>query len=169
MNKIVYPLKQVLEIKHRRVEEAEKVLREKKQLLEKEQEKLQKAEAEKNKVLQHQQDKLKQLRDELDHTTTSPKVQQMKVYLKVVDEKLKVEEKKVKDQQEQVNIAQQNVDAAKNDLDRKRLEVDKLQTHQKDWEKEMRKELEIIEGREQDDLGGTMYLSKMQMKKNTKS
>lgn len=165
MNNIVYPLKQVLEIKHRRVDEAEKVLKEKRELLAKEEEKLKQREAERNKVLDHKNEKLKQLREEMSHATTSPKIQQMKVYLKVVDEKLAIEEKKVKDQKEQVKIAQKNVDDAKADLDRKKLEVDKLQAHRKDWEKEMRKEMEIIEGREQDDLGGTMFLSKMQAKK----
>ena len=40
MNSIVYPLKQVLEIKIRRVEEAEKVVREKIELLKIEQNKL---------------------------------------------------------------------------------------------------------------------------------
>jgi hypothetical protein len=164
MNSMVYPLKQVLEVKHRRVEDAEKVLKEKQQLLLKEQEKLKQVEAERDKVLKHQQAKLQQLRDETDHTTTSPKVQQMKVYLKVVAEKLKVEEKKVTDQKEQVNIAQKNVEEAKKELDRKRLEVDKLKTHQKDWEKEMRKELDIIEGREQDELGGIMFLGNVRKK-----
>lgn len=168
MNAIIYPLKEVLEIKHRRVEAAEKVLKEKQTLLLKEQEKLKQVEAERDKVLKHQQDKLQQLRDELSHLTTSPKVQQMKIYLKVVAEKLVIEEKKVSDQKEQVNIAQKNVDEAKKELDRKRLEVDKMQTHKKDWEKEMRRELEIIEGREQDDLGSTMFLSKMQTKKSSK-
>lgn len=169
MSNIVYPLKQILEIKERRVEEAEKVLKEKRDLLAKEEEKLRQTEAARDKVLHHQQDKLKQLRDELDHTTTSPKIQQMKAYLKVVEEKLQVEEKKVKNQKEQVNIAQKNVDEAKLDLDRKRLEVEKFTSHQKDWEKEMRKELEIIEGREQDELGNTIFLGKIQMRRNSKS
>lgn len=169
MNNIDYPLKQVLEIKHRRVEAAEKVWKEKKLLLVKEEEKLKQVEAERDKVLKHQQDKLKQLRAETDHATTSPKIQQMKVYLKVVAEKLQIEEKKVNNQKEQVKIAQKNVDEAKKDLDHKRLEVDKIQTHQNDWEKERRKELEIIEGREQDELGGIMFLGKVQMKKATKS
>lgn len=168
MNKMVYPLKQVLEIKIRRVEEAEKVLKEKQQLLAKEQEKLKQVEAERDKVLKHQQDKLQQLRDEMGHATTSPKIQQMKVYLKVVADKLQVEEKKVSNQKEQVDIAQKNVDEAKKDLDRKRLEVDKLHTHQKDWEKEMRKEMELIEIREQDELGGIIFLGRLQTKKNIK-
>lgn len=168
-NNIVYPLKQVLEIKHRRVEEAEKVWKEKKQLLAKEEEKLKQVEAERDKVLKHKEDKLQQLRDETSHATTSPTIQQMKVYLKVVGEKLQVEEKKVNDQKEQVKNAQKNVDEAKKDLDHKRLEVDKIKTHQNDWEKVMHKELEIIEGREQDELGGIMFLGKMQMKKTTNS
>lgn len=157
MSKVVYPLKQIIEVKQRRVDEAEKVVKEKKLALEKEQQKLAEREAERDKVKEHKQDKLKQLRDTMDQGTTSPKIQQMKVYLKVVDEKLKVEEKKVKDQKEQVTIAEKNLAEAKLDLNRKRQEVDKLLTHQKDWEKEMRKELEIIEGREQDELGTVIH------------
>lgn len=157
--KIVYPLGQVLEVKQRRVEEAEKIVKEKQVLLEKEQDKLAQREAERDKVKKHQRDKLQQLRDAMDHETTSPKIQQIKAYLKVVDEKLKVEEKKVKEQQNQVDIAQKNFDQAKEDLRVKRQEVDKLVTHRKDWEKTMHKELEIIEGREQDELGSIIYFS----------
>lgn len=156
----VYPLKQVIEVKKRRVEDAEKVVIEKKAALQKEEEKLAQREAERDKVKNHKNDKLTQLRAELDHATTSPKVQQMKVYLKVVEEKLKVEEKKVRDQQEQVKIAEKNLEQAKEDLRKKRQEVDKLLTHQKDWEKEMRKEREVIEGREQDELGNVIYISR---------
>ncbi|WP_068467267.1 YscO family type III secretion system apparatus protein [Candidatus Protochlamydia phocaeensis] len=159
MNNVVYPLKQVIDVKQRRVDEAEKVVREKQQILEGEKQKLAEREAERDKVKKHYQDKLKQLRDTIDQGTTSPKIQQMKVYIKVVDEKLKVEEKKVKDQQEQVDLAQKNLDKAKEDLRIKRQEVDKLLNHKKDWEKEMRKELEIIEGREQDELGSIIYVS----------
>jgi flagellar biosynthesis chaperone FliJ len=168
MNSIIYPLKQVLDIKRRRVEEAEKILKEKKELLAKEEEKLKNVEAVRDKVLAHQQDKLQQLRVESSHPTTSPKVQQMKIYLKVVAEKLQIEEKKVKDQKDQVKIAQKKVEEAKQELDRKRLEVDKLKTHQEDWTKERAKELEIIEAREQDELGSTMFLGRMQSTKASK-
>lgn len=155
-----YPLKQVIEVKQRRVEEAERVVKEKQAALEKEEQKLKEREAEKDKVKNHQHDKLTQLRDTLDHEMSSPKVQQMKVYLKVVDEKLKVEEKKVKDQKEQVAQAQKNLDQARDDLRIKRQEVDKLLTHKKDWEKEMKKEQDIIEGREQDELGSVIFVTK---------
>jgi hypothetical protein len=157
MNKTVYPLKQILEVKQKRVEDAEKIVQEKRLALEKEQQKLAEREADRDKVKQHQQDKLQQLRDTLDEGSTSPKIQQMKVYLKIVDENLKVEEKKVKDQQEQVSIAEKNLKQALEDLRLKRQEVDKLLTHQKDWEKEMKKALQIIEGREEDELGAVIH------------
>lgn len=153
-----YPLKQVLEVKHRRVEQAEKIVKEKIELLKKEQEKLVEREKERNRVFQHHNDKLQQMRDEMDTTTTSFKIQQMKAYLKVVKEKLKVEDKKVKDQKDQVQIAEKNLDLAKQELNRKRQEVDKMQTHRKDWEKITMKELEILEGREHDELGTLSYM-----------
>lgn len=158
MAKPIYPLKQVLEVKQRRVDEAEKVVKEKKDLLDKENEKLKERERERDKVKEHYYDKLTQMREEMDRGTTSPKIQQMKVYSKVVQERLKVEEKKVKDQQDQVIIAEKNLELAREDLKRKRLEVDKLHTHQIDWEKEVKKELEIIEGREMDELGNVIFL-----------
>jgi hypothetical protein len=155
--KTAYPLLQIIEVKNKRVEDAEKVVKEKQAALDQEMKKLAELEAERDKVKEHKIDKLTQLRETMDQATTSPKIQQMKVYLKLVDEKLEVEEKKVKGQQEQVKIAEQNLDAAKLDLQRKRLEVDKLLTHKSDWEKEKRKEEQIIEGREQDELGSIIH------------
>lgn len=157
MNQVIYPLKQIIEVKQRRADDAEKIVKEKLLALTKEQEKLAERQAEHDKVKTHKQDKLQQLRETMDQGTTTTKIQQMKVYLKLVDEKLKVEEKKVKDQKEQVSIAEKNLEQAKIDLQRKRQEVDKLFMHKKDWEKERRKELEIIEAREQDELGSIIH------------
>jgi flagellar biosynthesis chaperone FliJ len=157
MNQVIYPLKQIIEIKQRRVDEAEKIVKEKHLALTKEKQKLAEREAERDKVKNHKKDKLKQLRDTMDQGTTSSKIQQMKVYLKLVDEKLQIEEKKVKEQKEQVTIAEKNLEQAKLDLKRKRQEVDKLLIHQKDWEREKQKELAILEGREQDELGSVIY------------
>lgn len=163
----VYPLKQVLEIKIRRVEDQEKVVQEKRETLAKEQEKLKQREAERDKVLNHYNDKLNQMRAEMDAGTTSPKIQQMKAYIKVVKERLKAEEKKVKDQKDQVQLAEKNLQQALDDLKAKRLEVDKLKSHRVDWEKAMRKELEVIEGREQDELGNTIFLGKLIQKRQS--
>lgn len=166
MAKQIYPLNQVLQVKKRRVENAEEVVKEKIALLEKERQKLKEREAEREKVRNHHNAKLFQMREEMDQGTTSPKIQQMKVYLKIVKEKLIVEDKKVADQQAQVEIAIKNLEAAKEDLRRKRQEVDKLETHKVDWNKEMRKEEEVLEGREMDELGNVIFITNERKKEN---
>ncbi len=73
-----YPLKDVLEIKKRRVDEAERVVKEKIKALEVEKEKLKAREAERDKVLEHYKAKMQQMREEFDHGTTSEKITQIK-------------------------------------------------------------------------------------------
>lgn len=164
MATIAYPLKQVIEVKQKRVEDAEKVVQEKRLALQKEQEKLAQREAERDKAVQHHKDKLTQLRRSLDEGTTTDKIMQMKAYLKVAKERVKVEEKKVKEQQDQVEIATKNLQMAELELRMKRQEVDKLHTHRKDWEKQMRKEEEIMEGREQDEIGTVIFSAKHRLR-----
>jgi flagellar export protein FliJ len=157
MVKVQYPLQQVLDVKLKRVEDAEKVVKEKQQILNQEQEKLKKCIEERDKMRKHYDDKIKQLRDELDHATTSPKVQQMKSYLNVVKEKLKVEDKKVADQQAKVDTATKDLEEARRQLQIKRQEVEKLEMHREDWKKTIRKEEEIKEEREYDEIGNIIY------------
>ncbi len=152
-----YPLGKVLDIKKRRVTEAEKNVKLKEEALRKELQVLEEKKAERDKVKQHRDDKLRQLRYELDTGTTTDKIQQAKIYLKLCQEKLLIEEKKVAEQQEHVELAERNVEVAKRELNQRRLEVDKLLTHRKDWLKEKQKELDIEEGREEDEMGSLMY------------
>jgi len=162
----VYPLHEVLEVKHRRVDQAENVVKEKKRLLEVEKEKLKQREAERDKVKQHHRDKMDQLRRELDQGTTSDKIDRCKLYLKVVLERLAIEEKKkVKEQQQQVDLAEKNLEAAKVQLKEREKERDKILTHKKEWTKETIKELQILETREEDEIGSIMFLTKMVRKK----
>ena len=161
MAKLVYPLEQVVVIKNKRVEKAEKVVIEKKRALEAEEEKLKQREAERDKVLAHKKAKLNQLRQELDGGTTTDKILQMKAYLKVVDERVKVENKKVEDQKEQVKIANRNLDVAKEELRLKRIEVDKLEQHRVDWVKEAKKEETRAEEKEMDEVGNVIYMLHM--------
>ena len=160
-----YPLGQVLEVKMKRVEDAERVVKEKLKELEVEKEKLKKREEERDKVKNHYEDKLLQLRHEYDTGTTSNKIDQAKVYIKVVQERLKVEEKKVKDQQAAVETAEKNVELAKNQLRQRQKEQDKIETHKKEWIKDTLKELAILETREEDEVGSTMFLSKYMQQK----
>jgi flagellar biosynthesis chaperone FliJ len=157
MAQMTYPLKQVLEVKKKRVDDAEKVVVVKRTALEKEKEKLLQREADRDKAIAHHNSKLTQLRAELDKGTTSDKILQMKSYLKIAKEKVKVEEKKVKDQQDQVEKATKDLHAAEAELRMRRQEVDKIETHRKDWLKEMRKEEEVVEAREQDEIGTIIF------------
>jgi hypothetical protein len=133
-----YPLDQVKQIKEKRLQEAEKVLKEKKEELAKEQDKLKAVEKERDEVLKHRQDKLKQFRDTLDEGTTTDKIQQMKRYLKVVEENLKVKEVKVQEQMKQVKLAETAVEAARQDYVKKHRDVEKLDIHRKEWDKEVK-------------------------------
>jgi hypothetical protein len=156
-----YPLGEVLEVKNRRVETAEAVLKEKKRLLEIEQKKLQEREAARDKVKEHLKAKIGQLRQEIDQGTTSDKIDRAKLYIKVVQEKLAEEEKKVQEQKKQVELAEKNVEVAKLQLKEKEKERDKIIEHRKEWTKETVKELEVMETRAEDELGSIMFLSKM--------
>lgn len=155
-----YPLDQVLEVKKKRVEDAEAVVKEKKKALEIEQEKLRQREEERDKVKHHYEDKLRQLRAEYDSGTTSDKIDQAKLYIKVVQERLRAEEKKVKDQQAQVETAEKNLELAKNQLKARQKEQDKILTHKQEWIKDTNKELAVLQTREEDEIGSTMFLSK---------
>ena len=156
-----YPLKEVLDIKHRRVELAEAVVKEKKRLLEIEEQKLKEREAERDKVKDHLKAKMDQIRQEIDQGTTSDKIERARLYIKIVQEKLSVEEKKVQDQKKQVELAEKNLEIAKNQLKDREKERDKLIEHRKEWTKETLKEFQVMETRAEDELGSTMFLSKM--------
>jgi flagellar biosynthesis chaperone FliJ len=160
-----YPLEQLAIIKQKKLEEAEKVLREKKNALLKEQEKLISLEKERDKVKQHKDAKLTQLRQKLDEGTTSDKIQQMRQYLKVVEEQLKQKEGKVKEQKKQVDAAEKQVETARLDLLKKQQDVEKLQTHRKEWEKQLLAEIEQKEAIETDEMGSPLYSMRKKEKK----
>ncbi len=163
MNKQQYPLEQVALIKQKRLEEAEKVVQEKKVLLVKEEEKLKKVEEEKNAVKIHKDDKLAQLRHELDTGTSSLKIQQMRLYLKEVEEKLKVKNQKVLDQQKLVDAAAKALEAAKEDMLKKRQATEKMKMHRQEWEKEQKILIEKKEEDEIDEIGTTLFNRKKQL------
>ena len=159
-----YPLEQVLQVKHNRVEKAERTVEEKKRALKVEEEKLRKVIEERDAVKKHRDDKLAQLRKALDEGTTSDEVLKMKAYLKVVDGRLVKEEEKVVKQQEQVKIAEKALEDAKVDLKKKRIEEEKIKIHREEWEKEMKKEMAIREAKDQDELGQLMHESQRRKK-----
>lgn len=163
-----YPLEQLVFIKKKKLEEAEKILQEKKKALEKEEEKLRDVEAIRDKVKDHRMAKLTQLREVLDQGTTTDKIQQMKQYLKIVDEELKQKEAKVRDQKKVVDQATEQVEAARQDMFKKQQAVEKLSIHRKDWDKEMRVELQREEDLEGDEVGSAMHHARKRAKSSRK-
>lgn len=155
-----YPLAQVLDVKRRRVEEAEKAVKARKEELEREEKTLKKLEEKRDEVLNHKNEKLAQLRAALDEGTTSTEVKQMKDYLALIKEKLAAEEAKVAEQKKKVDEAKKLLEEAEKLLRERRLEEDKLKEHRKDWERKAKKQMQIEEERKADDLGQTMHISK---------
>lgn len=162
-----YPLEQIAIIKQKKLDEAEKALREKKKALEREQEKLAAVEKERDEVKDHRFAKLTQLREKMDEGAPSDKIQQMRNYLKVVDEKLKSKEIRVKEQQKHVETAKQQVEAARNDLIKKQQDVEKMQMHRKEWEKEMHTLAEQKEAVETDEMGAVLHQRRQISSKKT--
>jgi chromosome segregation ATPase len=155
-----YPLEQLAFVKQKKLEEAEKVLREKKAILIEEETKLRAVELERDQVLEHKKAKLKQMREALDEGAPSHKIEQMRLYLKLVKEDLQAKEKKVEDQKKKVKDAEQNVEKARLNLQEKQKNVEKLARHQKEWQKEMKKEAERKEEGIADEMGSAKYIIK---------
>lgn len=135
-----YPLEPVLAIKRDRVDRAEKVVKEKRRLLEIEQEKLREIEAARDKVKNHYMQKIQQLRELLDEGTTSDAVLQRKAYIKVVAVQLAEEEEKVNKQKENVLAASKELEKAEVNLAKRRKEEEKTRLHKEEWMKEALKE-----------------------------
>lgn len=152
-----YPLDQLVAIKQKRLEEAEKTLAEKKAILTQEEEKFAQIVKKRDEVQHHYKSKLTQLREKLDAGTATDKITQMKQYLKLVAEDLKVEEQKVEAQKKVVETAEAQVELARQDLFKKQKDVEKLKMHHQEWEKEMHLLEERKEGAESDEMGSTRH------------
>ncbi|VHO04175.1 flagellar FliJ family protein [Candidatus Rhabdochlamydia sp. T3358] len=148
-----YPLKQLAEIKQKNLETAEINLRDKKRFLEQEQTSLTKKEKERDQVKEHRIDKLQQLRDHMDEGAVPHKVEQMKQYLKLVDEKLAVKQRAVVEQKKKVTLAEEEVDKARRELIECQQDVEKMRLHRKEWDRDMHLIEEQKEGVEMDEIG----------------
>ena len=160
-----YPLEQIAIIKQKKFDEAEKTLREKKKALEQEEEKLVAVEKERDDVRDHRIAKLTQVREKMDEGAPSDKIQQMRYYLKTVDEKLKTKELKVKEHEKLVEKAKEQVEIARKDLLKRQQDVEKLQMHRKEWEAEMKIIEEHKESVDADEIGSTLHQSRQRATK----
>jgi hypothetical protein len=158
MKKAVYPLEQISLIKQKRLEEAEKTLKQKKEALEIEQKKLQEAQKKLEEVKKHKTEKLTLYMKEVDEGTTSDKIAIHERYIKeIVEEELKVERKRVDTQKKAVEKAEKELEAARIERLKKNQEVEKMALHKKEWEKEIKLELNRLESIETDELGSNIH------------
>ena len=165
-----YPLDQLVAIKQKRLEEAEKVLTEKKNLLAQETDKLAALEKKRNEVQAHYNSKLAQLREKLDTGGMgTEKITQMKQYLKLVVEQLKAEDVKVEAQKKVVSAAEEQVEVARQDLFKKQKDVEKLKIHHDEWKKETHHLEERHEATEGDEMGSTMHTLRKAEKKRRRT
>jgi flagellar biosynthesis chaperone FliJ len=162
-----YPLEQLAIIKQKRLEEAERALREKKELLAQAEEKLAKVIAARDQVLKHKEDKITQLRAGLDEGLPANKIEVMRNYLKVVDEDLLKKEKQVELQKKKVTEAEEEVEKAREMMVQRQKEVEKLVQYRKEWENEMRVEEEREEGILGDEIGTARFIRDKRMRKKS--
>lgn len=160
-----YPLHQLVLIKKRRLEEAEKVLKLKRQELIKEEEKLKKVEEERDKTLKHFEEKTDQLKQLQASLTSAEKIENQKRYIQTVQIELDEKQAKVKEQKLEVKKAEDAVETARLLMLKKQQEVEKLRLHEKSWKKEIRIEELRKEGIETDDIGTASFVKKQQSRK----
>ena len=154
-----YPLEQLMLIKKRRLEEAEKKLKAAKEELKKQIQTLKKLEEAAKTVYDHKMDKVRKLDEEILEGTTSDKIEIAEKYIDVVEEDLKRKKQKVKEQEKKVKAAEENVEAARKDMLKKQQDVEKLKIHKDDWSAEVKKEIRYQEAIEGDEIGSAKYLS----------
>ncbi|MEX0961711.1 MAG: type III secretion T3S chaperone [Simkaniaceae bacterium] len=161
-----YPLQQLQTIKKKRLEEAERLLKEKKETLSQEEERLLEAEKIRDKTLHHRDKKVAQLQEEFSKGTTSDRIETADRYLKVVGEELKKKEMKVVEQKLVVEKAEKAVEAARKEMLQKQQDVEKLKIHKKEWQKQARLEEKRKDDIETDELGSAMHTLRKKREKD---
>ena len=159
-----YPLAQLVLIKQKRLEEAERELAKRREELAEEERKLEKAKKVLQEVLDHKQEKLNLLRAELDAGTTTDKVEQAKIYLDTVEEKRIDKDAKVKKQQLAVEEAEKAVDEGRKTVFNGQADVEKLNIHQEEWQKEQHLLEKQEEDKQTEETGTAMFIRKKRMK-----
>lgn len=160
MNDKNYPLIEVIRIKKRRLDEAERVLREKKLILEKEQEKLETCEKEFQEAKNIFDTYLQKLRDAMDQGEGASKIQQHKLHLKDLKDHYIASEKKLEAQKKVVKSCEAAVEQARLDYMQKEKEVEKLHIHKKEWQEVLSMEEKRAEEIKMDEISTSSFARK---------
>lgn len=155
-----YPLVEVIAIKRRRLEEAEKTLRAKKEIQELEKQKLEKLEKELDEAKKTYDTYMAKLRAAMDAGEPSYKIDQHKVHLRDLKDKYFIVQKKVDDQKKVVKKAEEAVEEARKIYMQKEKEVEKLKIHKTEWLKALEKEDLRQEEIKMDEISQSSFLKK---------
>lgn len=155
-----YPLQQLMEIKLKRLDEAERELAKRKEELEEEEKKLQTEIDKLQTILDHKAEKMAQMRAEMDQGTTTDKIKQIKSYLETVEDKRKIQDDKVKKQKLEVEKAEAAVEDALQNVFQKQADVEKLKMHRKEWDSEQLYLEKQEESKETEEMGTAMHVRK---------
>ena len=167
MKKIVYPLEQVLDVKQKRVDDAERELEKKRRELETEKEKLEACKKERQVVQDHLDEQYINYNEVISATTTSDKIVTLRKYIETVISKLKIEDNKVQTQEREVRNAEIAVTEAKKNWRLRRKELDKMETHKEHWLEEANFEHQRELAKELDELGSIMFLNHLKKMKDS--
>jgi hypothetical protein len=154
---MTYPLEKLITIRKNQFDQAVKILEEKKAILEKEKKKLAEVTKERDAAQEHKMAKLTQLRAAMDEGQSSDKIQQMKVFLKIVQATLLEKQKKVDEQQKQVNLAQKQVETATQEMYQRKKDLEKIEIGKIEWTKLNAVEVRKKESIEQDEQGSVTH------------
>ena len=154
MKKPKYPLQQITDIKKRRLEEAEKILKKKREILQQEENTLK----EKRNLLNASQkaklDMIEKHYIKIQEGISTVLMDAHNKYIKeVMNVKIDEDRENVKKQKKVVEKAKIDLDNARKDRLQKNQELEKMHIHKKDWKKQVDKELMIQEGVISDEMG----------------
>lgn len=160
MNDKNYPLIEVIRIKKRRLDEAERVLRQKKEMLEQEKQKLSLAQKEFDAAKSLFDNYLQKLRDAMDLGEPARKIDQHKLHLKDLKDRFLIAEKKLLIQKKAVEAAEKAVEVARVDYQQKEKELEKLHIHKSEWSEALKLEEKRLEDIKMDEISTSGFARK---------
>lgn len=159
-----YPLHQIDIIKKKRLDQAERALREKREEERVVQEKYDRAKQDRQKALEARDNKLNLLREKMDEGAPSAKIETIRVYLKIVDETFQQKHQIYETFADKLRGAQEATEAARQEVIQRQKDQEKMQEHRKQWDKEMRAFDEQEEAKLTDDMGTVRFIKDKQKK-----
>lgn len=159
-----YPLHQLDVIKKKRLDQAERALREKKEEERVAQEKHDKAKSDRDKALEARDNKLNLLREKMDEGAPSAKIETIRVYLKIVDETFQQKHQIYETFAERLRVAQEATEQARQEVIKKQKDQEKMKEHRKQWDKELKVLEEQEEAKLTDDIGTVRFIKEQQKK-----